>query len=95
MKYVIDVDELADWVDDLKSFDDKCQQILDEVDALVAKLHLHWEGLAAAAQQENHQRWVTDLATMREAVVQIRKCAARAHSNYNTIVATNQRMWNH
>jgi WXG100 family type VII secretion target len=94
MKYTVDTDELADWVDHLKGFDAKAEHVLADVDALVAKLHLDWEGQAAAAQQQNHERWVGDLKTMREAVVEIQHRAARAHKNYETIVATNQRMWN-
>ena len=94
MKYTVDTEELADWVEQLKSFDAKAEHVFADVDALVAKLHLDWEGQAALAQQQNHERWVGDLQTMREAVVEIQQRAARAHKNYQTIVATNQRMWN-
>ena len=94
MKYTVDTDELATWADDLNSFDGKCERVLSEVDELVAELHLHWEGEAADAQRDNHQRWVKDLEAMREAVAEIKKRAKSAHTNYQTIVTTNQRMWN-
>jgi WXG100 family type VII secretion target len=75
MKYTIDTEQLADWVNDLKNFDANCEQILSEVDALVQKLHLHWEGQAASAHAENHARWVRDLKIMREAVADIQRRA--------------------
>lgn len=93
MKYTVDTDELADWVDQLRAFDAKAEHALADVDALVTKLHLAWEGQTALAQQRNHERWVDDLKAMRDAVVEIQQRAARAHKNYETIVATNQRMW--
>jgi WXG100 family type VII secretion target len=93
MRYTVDVEQLADWADDLKSFDGNCEQIISDVDALVKLLHLHWEGQAASAHAENHARWVRDLEVMREAVADIQKGAGRAHKNYETIVSTNQRMW--
>ncbi|OBK24407.1 hypothetical protein A5634_03520 [Mycobacterium asiaticum] len=94
MKYTVDTEELADWADQLRNFDARAEHVLADVDALVAKLQLDWEGQAAIAQQQNHEQWVADLKTMREAVAEIQQRAARAHKNYETIVATNQRMWN-
>lgn len=91
--YRVDLDRLADIVDQIDRFDQHLETSLEDADARVAKLHTTWTGTAAAAHQRAHDEWKRGVAEMRAALAVMRGNALTAHGNYRSAATTNADMW--
>lgn len=61
------------------------QQITDavtELEQLTTNLHLHWEGEAATAQREAHQKNMQDIQQLRDTLAHLTRNTHAAHTNY-------------
>lgn len=91
--YAVDLDLLAQTIESLVACEEECDRALDDVVRQVGRLHLTWEGQAAAAQLEAQARWETGFATMREGLAAMRTAASTARTNYGSAVRANLAMW--
>lgn len=64
--------------------------MLEEIDRTVKDLHISWQGEAAAAHVQAHEKW-THGAEQMDAVNALHR--ARAHTNYTQAAAANRTMW--
>lgn len=55
--YMVDLDKLDESITDMGTFDAAVGRHMGTLDSIIAKLHGHWQGEAAAAQKEAHARW--------------------------------------
>jgi WXG100 family type VII secretion target len=92
-RYRVDLDHLADLVDQMARFDQHLESMLDDADARVNRLHAAWEGEAAEQHRRAHDEWKHGAQQMRDALAVMRKIAMTAHSNYSNATATNAAMW--
>lgn len=92
-RYRVDLDELLSFVDRLKAFDDRADELTVAVDRLVKELHMTWAGGAADAHQSSHDEWMQAAQQMREAVTELKDAADKAHKNYTEVVEINTAMW--
>jgi len=92
-RYRVDLDQLLTFIEKLKAFDTRADEIASAVDVLVAQLHGTWLGESAEAHAARHAEWVAESAAMREAVMQLHDTATRAHGNYSAAIEANTAMW--
>jgi WXG100 family type VII secretion target len=91
--YRVDLDRLADIVDQISRFDQRIEAALEDVDGRVDRLHATWIGEAAGRHRRAHEEWQRGVAEMRAGLDQMRRNAQIAHGNYSSAVTTNSRMW--
>jgi WXG100 family type VII secretion target len=91
--YRVDLDRLADIVDQLSQFDRRVEAALEDVDRRVDRLHVTWTGDAAVEHRRAHAEWLRGVAEMRDGLAQMRRNAEIAHGNYRSAGTTNSRMW--
>lgn len=84
---------LAEAVTRMGEFVRHTENMVDEIDSLVANLHVTWSGEAAAAHAQAHEHWSRGEAMMREALAQLTTAGTAAHHNYTGVMATNKTMW--
>ncbi|HET9874700.1 MAG TPA: WXG100 family type VII secretion target [Mycobacterium sp.] len=92
-RYTVDLGALLTFADRLAKFNARAEQIATAVDRHIAELHTTWEGDAAAAHLQYHQRWMVAADEMRDGLDRLRKNAHVAHRNYTTAVQANTAMW--
>jgi WXG100 family type VII secretion target len=92
-RYRVDLDRLADIVDQIDRFDRRVEAALEDADSRVDRLHTTWTGEAAAAHRQAHAEWQRGVAEMRAGLAAMRRNAQLAHGNYSSAVTTNGRMW--
>ena len=88
-RYRVDLEELLEFVETLRGFEQKAEAIAGRVDSQIADLHTSWSGDAATAHRANHDEWTSAAAQMREALSQLRETAHNAHRNYSEAVKAN------
>lgn len=91
--YRVDLDRLADIVDQISKFDQRIESALEDVDRRVDRLHTTWTGEAAVQHRQAHEEWLRGVAEMRSGLAEMRRNAGIAHGNYHSAVTTNSRMW--
>jgi WXG100 family type VII secretion target len=91
--YRVDLDRLADMIDQISQFDQRIESAQEDVDKQVDRLHTTWTGQAAAAHRQAHAEWMRGVAEMRAGLTEMRRNAGVAHDNYRSAVTTNSRMW--
>jgi WXG100 family type VII secretion target len=91
--YRVDLDELLAFIDRLKSFDTRADDIASAVDTLMAQLHGNWLGESAEAHRARHAEWKAESEAMRQAVMELHSTATRVHDNYSKAIAANTAMW--
>ncbi len=91
--YRVDLDRLADIVDQISKFDKRIEAALEDADGRVDRLHTTWTGEAAAEHRRAHDEWQLGVAEMRAGLTEMRRNAEIAHANYSSAVTTNSRMW--
>jgi WXG100 family type VII secretion target len=91
--YRVDLDRLADMIDQIGKFDQRIESAVAEVDQRVDRLHTTWIGQAAAEHRRAHAEWMRGVAEMRAGLAEMRRNAGIAHCNYDSAVTTNSRMW--
>ena len=92
MRYRVELDELAAFVDRLQSFEQRAETIATRVDGQIAALHDAWSGSAAAAHRSQHDEWMAGATQMREALAQLRAAARNAHQHYTDAARLNMEM---
>jgi len=92
MRYRVELDELAAFVDRLQSFEQRAEVIATRVDGQIATLQDAWSGTAAAAHRSQHDEWMAGAAQMREALAQLRAAARNAHQHYTDAARLNMEM---
>jgi WXG100 family type VII secretion target len=91
--YRVDLDRLADIIDQITTFDQRIETALEDVDGRVDRLHTTWTGEAAAQHRRAHEEWQRGVAEMRAGLAEMRRNAEIAHGNYHSAVSSNSRMW--
>jgi WXG100 family type VII secretion target len=91
--YRVDLDRLADMIDQISKFDQRIESAVEDVDQRVDRLHTTWTGQAAAEHRRAHAEWMRGVAEMRAGLAEMRRNAGIAHGNYRSAVTTNSRMW--
>ena len=91
--YRVDLDRLADIIDQIGKFDHRIEAALEDADGRVDRLHMTWTGEAAVQHQRAHDEWKRGVTEMRAGLTEMRRNAEIAHSNYTSAVTTNSRMW--
>jgi WXG100 family type VII secretion target len=89
----VDPEALADAVEQMAEFQRYAENMLTEIDSLVANVHATWSGEAAAAHIEAHRHWACGEAMMREALEQLRAAGDTAQANFAGVMAKNLGMW--
>lgn len=92
-RYSVAPHELEQVVADLVRCERTLEQLTDELEAQITRLHDQWEGLAATAQREAYQTWQQGMDAMRASLAQMHAAGSVAHDNYAKAVATNVSMW--
>ena len=91
--FQVDPAALDEAVQRMAAFVRYAEDMITEIDSRVTRLHTTWTGEAAAAHAEAHQRWVRGEAMVREALAQLKRAGATAHTNYTGAMKTNLGMW--
>ncbi len=91
--FSVDHDELDRIISDLEATERELSAIDADLARQLAALQGTWEGLAAHAQQEAYDEWRQGMAAMHAALVDMRKAARRAHTNYTAAARANSQMW--
>ncbi len=89
----VDLARLEQTIDDLARFGTALEQMLDQADERVNRLHATWSGMAADEHRAVHAKWVNGAREMHAALAVMRQIAATAHGNYGEAAAANTRMW--
>ncbi|WP_041406821.1 WXG100 family type VII secretion target [Segniliparus rotundus] len=92
-EYRVELDQLLAHVERCEEFDKKVEDWLDQIDAAIARLHTSWSGEAAAAQREQHDRWVAGAREMRDALARLKDQAAADHGRYAGLIGHQRGMW--
>lgn len=91
--FAVDTELLLDLVERMSTCQARFEELDDEVDARMKRLHAAWQGSAADLHAEAHRRWVSGSRQMTEALTTLRNIARTADANYNAAVSANRRMW--
>jgi WXG100 family type VII secretion target len=89
----ISLPALADVLERMAAYDRAVEAQLAHLDARCRSLSATWSGDAASSYATAHAECSRDLATMRDAVRQLREIAATAHGNYSAAITANRSMW--
>ena len=91
--FSVDTVALGERISEMDSFDKTLQEQLDSLDQAITRLHVTWEGEAAAAHRTAHAEWRDGAEDMRKAVAAMRAAAQIARGNYERAVDANVKMW--
>ena len=91
--FSVDPDALADALQRVRDFVQHTENVVAEVNSLVAQLHQTWSGQAATAHAEAHRHWSHGEATMREALTHLKSAGTVAQRNYTGAIAANRSLW--
>lgn len=91
--YAVDTGALAGLVERMAGWAARAEQLGDDLDSAVRRLHGEWTGDAAAAHLAAHHRWRAAEADLRAAADRLCAVVAVAHDNYTAAVEANARMW--
>jgi WXG100 family type VII secretion target len=92
-RYRVDLDRLADLIDQISKFDKGIESALGDVDKRVDRLHMTWAGQAAAEHRRAHAEWTRGVVEMRAGLAEMCANAKIAHGNYHSAITANSRMW--
>lgn len=92
-RFTVDVGRIDEVVHDLTVGERELEALTADLEVTMRRLHEAWDGRAALAQDAAHREWEQGLATMREALADLRRAARTAHDNYDAAVRTNLAMW--
>ena len=91
--FSVDPDVLVDALQRMREFIQHTENVVAEVNSLVAQLHQTWSGQAATAHAEAHRHWSHGEATMREALTHLKSAGTVAQRNYTGAIAANMSLW--
>lgn len=89
----VDLDELDELVEQMDHFNKFVDTSADQLISQMDKLHSIWDGQAAAAHTEWHDRWIAALEDMQDGLDKLKAGSRTAHGNYSKAVAANKKMW--
>ncbi|MGW4369546.1 WXG100 family type VII secretion target [Nocardia takedensis] len=93
MSHKVDLDLLDSVIARMTAFEGFFDDQITAFDTAIAKLQGVWDGEAATAQQQSHQRLMAAAADIRDGIHDMRTAARAAHTNYSNAVAANLEMW--
>lgn len=91
--FTVDLSDLHAMVRRMTRTEESLVGTGDDLDRLMARLSAGWSGSAGEAQRLAHLEWARGLATMRDALRDLRAAADLAHGNYSRAADANERMW--
>lgn len=91
--FSVDPVALSDALERMQGFQQMSAALLAEIDGVVKNLHVSWDGEAAAAHAQAHQKWAHGAAQMDQALEALHRSGAGAHHNYTGAADTNRGMW--
>lgn len=92
--FSVDLAELSAFIDRLRSFERRAEELATVINAQVDALHGgNWSGTAADAHRAQHDEWVASEAQMRAAVAKLQAISSQAHTNYGSAANANTVMW--
>ncbi len=92
-QFLVDLGELDAVIGDMERTERELQQLTDDIERQIRALHEVWEGQAAVAQRAAQAEWDQGMREMRQALVEIRGAARRAHGNYTSAAEANTSTW--
>lgn len=90
--YTVDVDALNELQAKMAQFVTHATDSLSRVEGLIGQVAADWDGAAAQAYQQRHQRWAEALREMNVSVDDFKQWTAQAEQAYRTAMAINLRM---
>lgn len=90
--YTVDVDALSELQSRMTQFVTHASDSLSRVESLIGLVCADWDGAAAQAYQQRHQRWADALRELNANVNDFKEWTARAEQAYRTAMETNLRM---
>ncbi|WP_067839716.1 WXG100 family type VII secretion target [Nocardia lijiangensis] len=93
MSHSVDLDLLDSVIGRMKGFEGFFDEQIAAFDSAIGKLQGVWEGEAATAQQQSHQRLMAAAKDIRDGIADMRAAAQAAHGNYSAAIAANLEMW--
>ncbi|MGW4737374.1 WXG100 family type VII secretion target [Nocardia xishanensis] len=91
-EYSVDLADLETLAARLRAYQGFLTDQLDELTQRVRALTSNWSGQAAAAFDEAHRDWARSVAQLESALQTMEQDAARAHTSYSAVIATNSKM---
>jgi uncharacterized protein YukE len=88
---VVDLEQLAELVAGIETFQHHLSRVGQDVDARGKTLP--WTGRAAAEHAHAQARWAAGAAEVQAALAVLRSIAVTAHANYEAAALANRRMW--
>lgn len=89
----VDLERLAEVVDQMERFAAHLGNLRALTDARVRAVREVWSGDAAGAYAAAQDEWRAGTAEVHEALAALRSVAGTAHANYTAALVTNRRMW--
>ncbi len=93
MRHSVNLELLDSVIARMKGFEGFFDEQITAFDSAVAKLQGVWEGEAATAQQEAHQRMMDAAKDIHDGIQDMRRAAQAAHGRYSAAIAANLEMW--
>lgn len=92
-EFSVDLDALSESLERMDNFQRLSKALLDEIDNTVKNLHVSWQGEAAAAHAQAHQKWTHGAEQMAQALTVLHRSGTGAHRNYTHAAKINRTMW--
>jgi WXG100 family type VII secretion target len=92
-RFAVDADLLTEVTARMSACEATLEQLTTYVEARVAQVQERWSGPAAQAQALAQAEWERGLATMRDALEEIRAGTERALARYEESATDNELMW--
>ncbi|GED96307.1 WXG100 family type VII secretion target [Gordonia crocea] len=89
----VDLTELDEFVAELKKFVERVDDQVEAIHSKVDELHVNWEGEAATAHHQAHQRWHTGMKDLRDGTSDIAAAARNSHTAFNGVQELHRKMW--
>lgn len=93
VRYKVDLGELQRVIDSLEAFGGRLDGQLAELDRVNGDLHATWEGEAATAQTEAHDKLTQGAREVHRALLAMHAAARRAHASYSAAAQANVQTW--
>lgn len=91
--FTVDLDTLAHLIARMSQCEDTLDDLTNEVEHTVSRMHETWSGEAAQAQRLAHAKWEHGLMLMRASITDLREKSNTAHQNYQAAGDANMQMW--
>lgn len=92
-EFSVDPEALSESLERMDNFQRLSKVLLDEIDNTVKNLHVSWQGEAAAAHAQAHEKWTHGAEQMAQALTVLHRSGTGAHRNYTHAAEINRTMW--